>query len=659
MLARLDALLPDPRPTSVRGFLIAASLTVLALVLRISLDPWVSGLQFVTFFPAVVLTALIAGIWSGLFAVALSTLSWMLFLAPGDRLQAYATQEVLSAAIFIAVGILLSVSVGASRVAIADARVLRDTLEERVRQRNQELEAMTSNLESLVEERTGELLKSRDLLTFVLESFPDGVLLKVGEGDDLRFLYVNSAAENVLGKDRDDVVGKPDKDVIEPVHYLEDRDVLARDKPIKIPERMLETRDGPRLFEVRKYPLHRPSERGAALLTILRDVTDERQREVTLRQAQRMDAVGNLTGGIAHDFNNLLAIIMGNTELLRSHLADGTEPAALSDDVLEAALRGADLVRRLLAFARMQHLQPQVVNIFARLGHTITLLRRVLKEDIDIRVIDAGNLWDAYIDPTQVDDALVNLALNSRDAMEKGGTLTIETANVVLDEDYAARNKDVKPGEYVMLAVSDSGSGMTQETIERAFEPFFTTKETGKGTGLGLSQIYGWIKQSEGHVKIYSELGHGTTIRLYLPRAVAGAAEESKEPPVETPLPSGNETILVVEDDPGVRTMAVRQLSGLGYRTIEAENGAEALKMARDGVQFDLLFTDMVMPGGLTGAELANEVRRLRPGARVLFTSGYTEQAVQGFAANHASLSKPYRKSDLARAIRSALSEGS
>jgi signal transduction histidine kinase len=662
VLAKLDAVLPDPRPISLQGCVIAVALTAIALILRVVLDPWVSGLQFVTFFPAVVLTALLVGVWCGVFAVGLSALCWMLFLAPTGPLQSYSAQQWTVVGIFIFTGMLLSAAVGGLRVAMAETRELKNMLEDRVRERTEELEAsaselraLTSNLEALVEDRTRELLKSRDLLTFVLEAFPDGVFLKVGEPDGLRFLYVNSAGERILGKRRDEVIDKPDKEVIQSIHYLEDRKVVATGEPLQIRERKLETLDGPRLFDIRKYPLKLPSDQNVGLLTILRDVTDQRHRDEALRQSQRMDAVGNLTGGVAHDFNNLLAIITGNTELLNERLSPGTDEAALNQEVFQAALRGSELVKRLLAFARKQHLQPQVVKVNERLHQTVALLRRALKEDVQIRVVDSNDLWAAYVDPTQVDDALVNLALNARDSMPKGGTVTIETSNVVLEQDYADQNSDVKPGEYVMLAVSDNGSGMPPEVVQRAFEPFFTTKEPGKGTGLGLSQIYGWIKQSEGHVKIYSEIGHGTTVRLYLPRAGADAATSSERSAEAVPIEGGRERILVVEDNPAVRTTVTRQLSGLGYEPIEAANGVEALGMVRNGTEFDLLFTDMVMPGGLTGGELASEVRKLRPDARILFTSGYTEQAVQGFVAGHASLSKPYRKSDLARAIRAAL----
>ena len=288
------------------------------------------------------------------------------------------------------------------------------------------------------------------------------------------------------------------------------------------------------------------------------------------------------------------------------------------------------------------------------------MLRRKLGENVTVDVKTEPRLWKAMVDPTQVDDALLNLAINARDAMPEGGRVCIETANVHLDEDYAAHHAEVTPGDYVALAVSDSGTGMAPEVIARAFEPFFTTKETGRGTGLGLSQIYGWVTQSGGHIKIYSELGHGTTVKLYLPRSKAAAEEEPSEHHAPPALSNGHETILVVEDNRNVRRTVVRQLHDLGFVTIEAEDGVEALALVASGAEFDLLLTDIVMPGGMTGYELAEEVRKLRPGQKVLFTSGYTELAVTTGdpARSGPLLSKPYRKQELGRAVRAVLDNG-
>ncbi|HYC96095.1 MAG TPA: ATP-binding protein, partial [Sphingomicrobium sp.] len=415
--------------------------------------------------------------------------------------------------------------------------------------------------------------------------------------------------------------------------------------------------NGVRTVETRMVPIHNGNGRPTLLMAIIRDTSEARAREEQLRQLQRMDAIGRLTGGVAHDFNNLLAVIFGNGELIRDTLEDGTELAEMTDDIIGAAGRGAEMVKRLLAYARMQHLEPDAIDLNARLPSMISLLQRSLGENVQVQVRMADGLWPAIIDPTQVDDALLNLAINARDAMPEGGKLTIETQNIHLDEDYAAHNIEVRPGDYVMLAVSDTGTGMPPDVIARAFEPFFTTKEEGKGTGLGLSQIFGWVKQSGGHIKIYSEVGHGTTIKLYLPRAESHDAQTTAV--AETVELDGDETILVVEDNPNVRKTVIRQLHDLGYETLEADSGARAMALIEEGAEFDLLLTDVVMPGGVTGYQLVDELRKKNPELKVLFTSGYTElarssdQPVQ----KDPLLSKPYRKQDLGRAVRAVLDQ--
>jgi PAS domain S-box-containing protein len=395
---------------------------------------------------------------------------------------------------------------------------------------------------------------------------------------------------------------------------------------------------------------------GHYVLAVLQDVTERRQTEEMLRQAQRLEAIGHLTGGVAHDFNNLLTVILGQSDTLAGDLAKDRVHGPRAAAILAAAERAAELTRRLLAFARRQPLAPRAVDVNQLVIGVDGLLRQTLGEHVEIQLVRGAGLWRAAVDPAQLENALLNLAVNARDAMPQGGRLTIETANAQIDEDYAARHGDVTPGRYVQISVADTGAGMPPEVAARAFEPFFTTKEQGKGTGLGLSMVYGFVKQSGGHIKIYSELGHGTIIRIYLPQALGDAGE--LEQPNAGAEPRGSETILVVEDDALVRAHAVGLLRELGYRAVAAADGQQALAALRDTPEIALLFTDMVMPGGLSGRDLAEEARRIRPMLRVLFTSGYSENS----ALHHGRLepgvsllSKPYRRPDLARLARHAL----
>ena len=531
----------------------------------------------------------------------------------------------------------------------------------RRRRAEDELKMLNAELEDRVEARTAEVERSHELLDAVIENMPATVALK-DITDNGRYVLFNRAGEKLLGMARADVIGRVDLDFMPPDQaerlQEEDRDVIASGQTRFFPERLVATSQGDRVVESHKVPIFGANGGHRFVLVIGRDLTEQRATENQLRQIQRMDAVGRLTGGIAHDFNNILAIILGNVDLLREQQIDGTEGAEMADEALGAATHGAELVRRLLAFARMQHLEPTALDLNKRLPAITALLKRTLGERINVQVNAVEGLWPALVDPTQVDDALVNLAINARDAMPDGGALTIETGNETLDEDYAVHHVEVTPGDYVMLAVSDTGTGMEANVIARAFEPFFTTKEEGQGTGLGLSQVYGWVKQSGGHIKIYSELGHGTTIKLYLPRAdVPRGDEDAAEAAV--PALTGSETILVVEDNPKVRSTVLRQLRDLGYSTLEAGGGEAALDLVRSPLAFDLLLTDVVMPGGMTGYELARQARVIRPELRVLFTSGYTELAASSGQKIESGplLSKPYRKADLARAIRAVLDE--
>ncbi len=405
-----------------------------------------------------------------------------------------------------------------------------------------------------------------------------------------------------------------------------------------------------RLLEVRRTSM--PD--GGFVLTIS-DMTRRAQAEGVLREAQKMQAIGQLTGGIAHDFNNLLTVILGNLELARGKL--GADPALQTriERAVWAAQRGATLTSQLLSFARKQPLAPGPVNLAATVPDLLPLLRRTLGEHIEIRFVDSAGLWPAMADAAQLENAVLNLALNARDAMPGGGRLTIELANKVLDDDYARRHAEVTAGDYVMLAVSDTGHGMTPEILDRVFEPFFTTKPDGRGTGLGLAMVFGFVKQSGGHVKLYSEPGEGTTVRLYLPRAIGVPAQNvaRSNPPVD--LPRGSATILVVEDEPSVREVAVAILTDLGYRVLQASDGDEGLLVfGHHAGEIDLLLTDVVLPGSLRGRELAERITAVRPQVRVLFMSGYTENAiVHGGRLDDGVqlISKPFKRDQLARRV--------
>jgi len=395
---------------------------------------------------------------------------------------------------------------------------------------------------------------------------------------------------------------------------------------------------------------------GAVL--VYHDATASRETERQLYQSQKLDSIGKLTGGVAHDFNNMLTVISGNTETLVASLKEQPELQRTARLIDDAAERCAELIQHLLAFARKQPLQPRDVGINAAIADIAKLLRPTLGEQIQIETVLEQGPMTSHIDPSRLTNAVLNMAINARDAMPNGGKLLLETHHVVLDEAYAQANPDVTPGPYVMLAVSDTGSGMPQSVQDMAFEPFFTTKEVGKGSGLGLSMVYGFVKQSGGHIKIYSEEGHGTTIKLYLPPG-EGTAETaaSLAPQAE----GGAETIFVVEDDNLVRTFVTAQLQSLGYKTVAAGDSKAALQLIEAGQAFDLLFTDVVIPGGMSGRELADEIARRRPGVKVLYTSGYTDNAI----VHHGKLddgvmllTKPYRRNQLAEMIRKALNGG-
>ena len=430
--------------------------------------------------------------------------------------------------------------------------------------------------------------------------------------------------------------------------------VVSGGKPVFTRDRV-NLASGQRVWESILVPVRNAAGRVERVVGSSRDVTEREQAQARLRRSQRMEAVGHLTGGVAHDFNNLLQVIRGNLELIAAQVKDATIEQRIKN-ALHGTDRAAQLTRQLLAFARRQPLEPKVVNLGRLVTDMAEMLRRTLGEGVEVETVIAGGLWNTLADPAQVESAVLNLALNARDAMTEGGRLTIEITNAVLDESYARREAELEPGQYVLLAVSDTGHGMSAETVARVFEPFFTTKSDEKGTGLGLSMVYGFVKQSNGHVQIYSEPGEGTTVKIYLPRSHRAAS--LVEQPGGESLAGRSEVILVVEDDDLVRASTVGMLRDLGYTCVHAHDGAAALAVIQSGVNFDLLFTDVIMPGPVKSRDLANEALKIKPNLPVLFTSGYTENAIvhQGRLDEGVQLlSKPFSRDDLARRIRGLL----
>ena len=486
------------------------------------------------------------------------------------------------------------------------------------------------------------------LMTF-LSGAPDGMVVVDSRH---RIIFTNPRIAELLGYAGDALLGQP-IDVLVP-----ERAELAAQQSASQTGRGVETqalhKNGSGIpVEISVGPIG--NDTAHSVVWSIRDIRDRKEMEHRLLQSQKMESVGQLTGGLAHDFNNLLTIIIGNLQLLENKLPARERELALT--ATKAALRGAELTQRLLAFARKQMLMPKVLNPNALVTEVEALLKRTLGADTEISVRTQTDLGQTRADPAQLQSALVNLAVNARDAMPNGGQLTIETYNVVLDSDYVSRKAEVPAGDYVVISVTDTGSGMPPDVLDRVFEPFFSTKETGKGSGLGLSMVYGFVKQSSGHVSIYSEVGHGTAVKIYLPRVVDDVHDVSATA-VRPGLPMGAETILVVEDDPDVRRTVVALLSSLGYRVEEAASGADGLAALERCADVDLVFTDVMMPGGMSGIELGAAARRRYPHLKIIYTSGYTDRDLvaaerEGGAATL--LTKPYRHEELARKIREVL----
>lgn len=567
-------------------------------------------------------------------------------------------------------------------IAIDKARLYRAAQKEIERREQVEaaLRATEQDLEARVAERTAQLIaesRERERAEVNFQLLVQGVIDYAIYMLDPNGIITswNAGGERIKGYQSSEVIGQ---------HFS--RFFTPEDRDAGLPAKALATAAREGKYEAEGWRVRKDGTRFWASVVldaihdtrgtligfakITRDVTERREAMVALQEAQqqlahaqKMEGIGHLTGGVAHDFNNLLTIIIGNLETLqrvaRNPQPDPARIARLADNAMRGAERAAALTQRLLAFSRQQPLQPKVLDVSKLVAGMSDLLRRSLGEQISIETVLAGGLWRVHADPNQLEVAVLNLAVNARDAMPSGGKLTIETANSHLDENYAAGQVEVISGQYVAICITDTGSGMSREVAERAFEPFFTTKDVGAGTGLGLSQVYGFVKQSGGHVKIYSELGKGTTVKLYLPRLHAPAEEDptviQHSPP---PRSQASETILVVEDDEGVRAHTVESLQDLGYRTVEAGTGGTGLQLLRSHPEIQLLFTDIVLPDGMNGQQLAEQARLVRPDLKVLMTSGYARNAIlhNGKVEPGVQLiTKPFSYAALAAKIRSVL----
>jgi PAS domain S-box-containing protein len=555
----------------------------------------------------------------------------------------------------------------------ADLRAAEEALESKVAIRTAELAAINAQLVAEAEHRKRiegrfQLLVNgvTDYALYMID--PEGIITNW-----------NTGAQRIKGYAASEVVGK---------HYRQF--FTESDREAGLPEMALRTAAEVGRYEAEGQRVRKDGsvfwanvvldairdESGELLgfAKITRDVTERRNAAEALQhsqeqlaQAQKMEGIGHLTGGVAHDFNNLLAIIMGNIETLQRSLQKPTVDRDRVENVAENAMRGvqraAALTQRLLAFSRQQPLEPKVVHVARLVAGMADLVERSLGEQIAIETVFSGGLWNIHADPNQLEIAILNLALNARDAMPQGGKLHIEVANAFLDENYARHQSEVLEGQYVMVSVTDTGCGMSREVLARVFEPFFTTKDTGHGTGLGLSQVYGFVKQSGGHVKIYSEVGDGTSATIYLPRWHAvEQANDAPESAVAVPRGDGTQNILVVEDEANVRAQTIDMLHELGYRTLEASDGHMALRLLVHHPDVALLFTDVGLPGGMNGRQLADEVKVRHPDVRILFTTGYARNAI----VHHGRLdpgvqliTKPFAFTTLASKVRSVLEASS
>ena len=501
------------------------------------------------------------------------------------------------------------------------------------------------------------LRDTKEFYELILDSIPIRIAHIRADG---RVGYVNRSYESWFAKPRTKLLGRHIKEVMSAEAYQEIRPHMKqvlRGEPVTFQASSVRAGETVRLA-VHYLPNCNRDGEVAGFFSVVQDVTDYKELEAKLVQAQKMEAVGQLTGGLAHDFNNLLGVILGNLQLLERPLRKDERMHKKVKTATRAAMRGADLTRRLLAFSRRQMLEPKVVNLNQLLGNLDELVRRTLGEGVDIETRFQEGSWPTNVDPSQLETAILNLAINARDAMPQGGRISIATGNATLSKAQCQRIGDLAPGDYATVSVEDTGCGMTAEVLRQVFEPFFTTKDVGKGSGLGLSMVYGFVEQSGGGVHIESEPGLGTTVTLYLPKAQQMDADPVEETAVHRFMPGGREVILVVEDEDDVRETVVNLLGELGYEILEAANGPAALRLVETRPDIDLLFSDIRMPGGLHGPDLARMARDVRPNLKVLFTSGYAEGDVmrRGDAIAGAELiQKPYRNEELAVKLRMLL----
>jgi PAS domain S-box-containing protein len=532
-------------------------------------------------------------------------------------------------------------------------QALNDTLEQRVSERAQQLEASFGQLRES-ERRFRLLVESvTDYAIYMLD--PTGHVVKWNPGAERLKGYTDA---EIIGRHLSCFYTEEDRRGGVPAQVIARATLTGKYEG----EGWRVRKDGSRFWaSVVMHAIRDPLGQLLGFAKVTRDMTEKRAAEERLRLAQKMEAIGQLTGGVAHDFNNLLTVIGGNLETLQRRLADREDQPLLrlANSATRASSRAAALTHQLLAFSRRQALEPKPVSTNTLISGMSDMLRRALPESILIETVLAGGVWPIFVDANQLENSLLNLAVNARDAMPDGGKLTIEAANVYLDDAYGAA-ADVPPGQYVGIFVSDSGCGMAEDVVSKAFDPFFTTKEVGQGTGLGLSQVYGFVRQSGGHARIYSEIGAGTTIKIYLPR-LRSPGDAAEEQPVAARVPRGNgETILVIEDQADVRGYSVEMLSELGYRVLDAPDGPTGLRLIDAHRDIALLFTDVGLPGGMNGRQLADEALRRRPALKVLFTSGYARNAI----VHHGRLdpgvqliTKPFAFSGLAVKIRAVLDE--